>query len=183
MKNKSVLKMSFPGVLPKISRPVGKSIDSKESRNLLKPAHQQAKYGSSRNDSNSIYQPDLVQERSISSVTPLSMNTRVCNEIWAEHFEPRVQAKPFGVPNLRTVLYVKHWQVGRVELLTEVSTTTNDKLYIVVFQRYLKPKKSGQGNEEQDDRNDFDDIKVKEMWQVEAIQLLKRHDNDLRTFV
>jgi len=75
---------------------------------------------------------------------------------------------------MRTVLLVKHQQVGRVELLTEVSTTQNGKLYLVVFQRFLKPKKTGQPLEMQDERNDFDDIKVKEMWQVEAIQVLKK---------
>lgn len=81
------------------------------------------------------------------------------------------------------MLQVKHWQTGRVELLTEFSTTSNGKLYLVVFQRFLKPKRTGQGSEEQDERNDFDDIKVKEMWQVEVIQLLKRHDNDLNAFI
>ena len=29
----------------------------------------------------------------------------------------------------------------------------------------------------------FDDIKVKEMWQVQAIQLLKLYDNDLSHFI
>jgi hypothetical protein len=29
----------------------------------------------------------------------------------------------------------------------------------------------------------FNDIKVKEMWQVEAIQLLKRFNNDLSAFI
>ena len=38
-------------------------------------------------------------------------------------------------------------------------------------------------NEEQDEKNDFDDIKVKEMWQVEAIQVLKKYENDLSAFV
>ena len=65
---------------------------------------------------------------------------------------------------MRTVMMVKHQQVGRVELLTEVSTTQNGKLYIVVFQRYLNPKNSSQRSLERGERNDFDDIKVKEMW-------------------
>ena len=32
--------------------------------------------------------------------------------------------------------------MARVELLIEVSKTDNGKFYIVVFQRYLKPKKT-----------------------------------------
>ena len=86
---------------------------------------------------------------------------------------------------MRSVLLVKHWKVGRVELLTELSTTTNGKLYIVVFQRFLRPKRTGglPHMEVQTARNDFDDIKVKEMSQVEVIQLLKRYNNDLEAFI
>ena len=54
---------------------------------------------------------------------------------------PRIEAKPFGVPNKRTVLYVKSDVKDRVELLTEVSKTDNGKFFIVVFQRFLKNKK------------------------------------------
>ena len=83
--------------------------------------------------------------------------------------------------------------MGRVELLIEVSKTENGKFYIVVFQRYLKPKKTaanaitvGGGATEMEKQpiqtttaSHFDDIQVKEMWQLEAIQLLKRFNNDL----
>ena len=54
-------------------------------------------------------------------------------DIWSEVLEPRFQAKTFGVPNSRTVILAKKWLSGRCEFLTEVSTTNNGKLYIVVF--------------------------------------------------
>ena len=56
-----------------------------------------------------------------------------CNEIWSDQLLPRVEAKPFGVPNLRTVLYIQRQAIERVELLIEVSKTDNGKFYIVVF--------------------------------------------------
>ena len=65
-----------------------------------------------------------------------------CTDLWSDQILPRVEAKPFGLPNLRTVLLTQHQTVGRVELLTEVSKTDSGKFYIVVFQRFVKPKKS-----------------------------------------
>ena len=56
-----------------------------------------------------------------------------CTELWSDELLPRVEAKPFGVPNLRKVLYIQKQVVGRVELLIEVSKTDNGKFYIVVF--------------------------------------------------
>jgi len=90
-----------------------------------------------------------------------------------------VEAKPFGVPNLRQVLYTQKQSIGRVELLTEVSKTDNGKFFIVVFQRYLKPSKTAAAAAVEL----FDDISVKEMFQLEAIQLLKKFDNNLQTFI
>lgn len=49
----------------------------------------------------------------------------------------------------------------------------------MVFQKFQKPKKSGRVQAP----SDFDDITVKELMQVEAIQLLKKYNNDLRAFV
>ena len=46
---------------------------------------------------------------------------------------PRVEAKPFGVPNKRTVVYVTLKTIKRVELLIEVSKTNNGKFFIVIF--------------------------------------------------
>lgn len=109
-------------------------------------------------------------------------NSPYCPDLWSDMLLPRVQAKPFGVPNLRTILLVQRQQAGRVELLTEVSKTDNGKFFIVVFQRYINLKKSARDIAPQPEKS-FNDIKVKEMWQVEAIQLLKRFNNDLSTFI
>ena len=65
-----------------------------------------------------------------------------------------------------------------------MSKTENGKFFIVVFQRFQKPKKAASGtSSSQPVNNTFDDITVKELSQVEAIQLLKRFGNDLQTFV
>jgi len=37
IKNNSVLKMSFPGILPKIVRPTGKNDDYKDVKSVLRP--------------------------------------------------------------------------------------------------------------------------------------------------
>ena len=101
------------------------------------------------------------------------MKSPHCTELWSEQLAPRIEAKPFGVPNARTVLLVQRQDIGRVELLTEVSKTDNGKFYIVVFQKFLKAKTSARNGKvslrEAPGDNTFDDIKVKEMWQVEAI--------------
>ena len=70
-----------------------------------------------------------------------------------------------------------------------------------MFQRYLKPKLTASNKQspkeslkqrltavattpqQVNNNNLFDDISVKEMWQIEAIQLLKKFDNNLETFV
>ena len=99
------------------------------------------------------------------------------SQLWnAESMKPRHQAKRFGVPNKRQVLLVKKMVRGRVKLLIEVSKTENGKFFIVVFQRYLIVAKTSpratieEQQEERDAKSElFDDIKVKEMWQMQAI--------------
>jgi len=84
--------------------------------------------------------------------------------MWSEQLLPRVEAKPFGVPNTRTVLLVKIELIGRVELLIEVSKTDNGKFFIVVFQRFKKIKPSAKPNSEEFvNSSSFDDITVKEI--------------------
>ena len=56
-----------------------------------------------------------------------------CTNLWSEIMLPRIEARPFGVPNKRSVLFAKKLYVGRVELLIEVSKTDNGKFFIVVF--------------------------------------------------
>ena len=81
-------------------------------------------------------------------------------------------------------------KIDRVELLTEVSKTDTGKFFIVVFKRYIKKKRtssirSGSAFETYGtvDKEIFDDIAVKEIQSLQAIQLLKRFGNDLDKFV
>ena len=65
-----------------------------------------------------------------------------------------------------------------------MSRTDNGKFFIVVFQRFQKIKPSARNfSEEFVNSSSFDDVAVKEMSQIEAIQLLKRFGNDLHAFV
>ena len=151
--------------------------------------------GSLSQTSNSI-EHDL-SRLSVSQAERSSKPGSFCTELWSEQLLPRVEAKPFGVPNLRQVLFIQRQAIDRVELLIEVSKTDNGKFYIVVFQRYVKPKfnasKTVTGKNAKSvmamappqafTLSTFDDISVKEMWQLEAIQLLKKFDNDLSKFV
>lgn len=125
-----------------------------------------------------------------STTQPPAPDSQAANErLWDEtNLQPRLEAKPFGVPNRRQVLLVRKRLQARVELLIEVSKTEHGKFFIVVFQRFAKARRvpatggagpgSGTGT-----AGLFDDIKVKEMWQVQAIQLLKLYDNELGRFV
>ena len=112
--------------------------------------------------------------------------------LWSESLQPRIEARPFGVPPKRTVLKVQRKTIDRVELLTEISKTEN-KFFIVVFKRFVKKKKKspGRGGHSAlesyggtiDPTNLFDDIYVKDIQSLQAIQLLKRYDNDLDRFI
>lgn len=130
--------------------------------------------GSLSQASSSIDRHDL-SRLSINQVKSTYKSGSYCTELWSDQLLPRVEAKPFGVPNLRQVLYIQRQTINRVEILIEVSKTDNGKFFIVVFQRYIRPGKSSSEL--------FDDISVKEMFQLEAIQLLKKFGNDLHAFI
>ena len=82
-------------------------------------------------------------------------------------------------------------KIDRVELLYEISKTDTGKFFIVVFKRFLKKKKAASpiragtdlGNYGADNTDIFNDIYVKEIQWIQAIQLLKRFDNDLEKFI
>jgi hypothetical protein len=100
--------------------------------------------------------------------------------VWSNQVvEPRCQAKPFGVPNDRQVLHVELRTYGQTQLCIEVSKTLLGKFFIVVFQR-LEPQCHQHSTP--DPQSLFDNIHVKEMWQMQAMQLLKRFDNDVPSF-
>ena len=59
-----------------------------------------------------------------------------CTDLWSDQLLPRVEAKAYGVPNLREVIYVQRRVVNKqIQLLIEVSKTKNGKFYITVFKR------------------------------------------------
>ena len=68
-----------------------------------------------------------------------------------------------------------------------MSKTEHGKFFIVVFQRYIQPKRASSSIDIDADNNFqtglFDDIKVKELWQMQAIQLLKLYENQLSRFI
>ena len=107
--------------------------------------------------------------------------------LWSDSLHPRIEARAFGVPIKRIVLKVKRQKIERVELLTEVSKTENGKFYIVVFKRFVKKKKQSSPSRRRSaldgypmvETDLFDDIYIKELQGIQAIQLLKRFDNDL----
>ena len=113
--------------------------------------------------------------------------------LWSESLQPRIEARPFGVPPNRTVLRVQRKTIDRVELLTEISKTENGKFFIVVFKRFIKKKMKspGRGGHSAlesyggaiDPTDLFDDIYVKDIQSLQAIQLLKRYENDLDRFI
>ena len=100
-----------------------------------------------------------------------------CTDLWSDQLLPRVEAKAYGVPNLREVIYVQRRTVNKqLQLLIEVSKTKNGKFYITVFKRDMtkaneQRKLPPESLSSEDDifHFAFDSVSVRELWQVEGL--------------